>query len=103
MKPLEHEYNKNGFTYNLIQRTNEVAMYSQKFEGIIIAYEVFVITKQKANIIFGNQLEEKELHAPSSAWGTEAFTCTTLERAELRFNDLKKLVIDRNALPKQAD
>ncbi len=94
MKPLPATYSANGWNYKLVQRTGDVAIYSQSMHpdlpagGKAAAYEVFVVQKRKAREMFGCDVEASEAVPSPSQWGAKAWTCHTLERAKVVFREI---------------
>ena len=89
MQILNSTIHKSIFQYELIQRNQHFAIYAQYLDDEIIAYEVFRIKTQKAQVFTrGGKtiiLQEKELFPSNEDFGYIAFTCGNLARAEERF------------------
>lgn len=86
MKTLPTEFSKNGFNYKLIERNSVAAIYSQSSEGRINGYEVIKVKVFPEREVMGKKVEAGEYYPGSEKWGTDAYTCGTLERALYRFN-----------------
>jgi hypothetical protein len=88
MEVLNKTIRKNGFTYEMVKRTDDVAIYAQYIEDEIIAYEVFIIEKVKESTktIQGRQVTFRggEKFPGNEDFGYTAYTCRTLEKAEKR-------------------
>ena len=79
--PLPDFYRKNSYDFFLVKREGDVAIFEQKDNDKLIAYEVFEIRKQKA-AEFGNvKYEAKEKCPGNEEWGINAYTVHTYEAA----------------------
>lgn len=104
-RPLEKEYNKNGYTFKEVKREGNVAMYEQwcekeDTEGLkFVGYEVFEVIQQDAGFAGPKKIPQpaRELVPNNESWGLKAFTCTSLENAEERFQMLKQRLSDRKS------
>lgn len=85
---LPDTFQKEGFTYTLLARTERVALYSQACQGFL-GYEVCRIQRQEAgqHLIAGATVvrEAKELLPGKEAWGTSGWTYCTLAAAQAKF------------------
>lgn len=90
IKPLPLEFQKHGYDYKQIERSEHVAIYSQSYEGEFVAYEVFRIKKEKERNIMGKIYPPAEVVPSTEKWGIYGFTCSTLEKAQLRKAELEK-------------
>lgn len=92
MQILNSTIHKNTFQYELIQRNQNFAIYAQYIEDEIIAYEVFRIKIQKAQVVkLGGRTifyAEKEMFPSNEDFGYIAFTCGNLAKAEKRFEEM---------------
>jgi hypothetical protein len=84
MIPVKETFSKGGFDYQLVDRKEDVCIYSQSDEGKLIAFEVFKVNKNPDREIFGKHYEASESVPPTTQWGTNAFTVHTIEQALLR-------------------
>jgi hypothetical protein len=84
MKQIANTYNKNSFTFNLIERDQDVAIYEQiePETGKRIAYEVFEVMKKQAVILHGNAIEAHESCPSNEQWGNYGFTVYDLKDAK---------------------
>ena len=80
-----------GFTYALLRRVGDIAIYSQSKNGLPDAYEVIRIQKHEAHSAFGKDFPAGESYPSSSQWGDEAWTYTTLAEAERKLSTLVSL------------
>lgn len=90
MRKLDRSVRKNGFHYNLIERTSNKAIYSQGFEGKIIGHEVFKIEVVKETVLFGKAIPEREKFPSDNDFGVTAWSCgMDLDKAMQRYNELE--------------
>ena len=101
MEILPIEYKKYGYTFKQVQRQGDVAIYSQSNEdrNEPIAFIVFIVQKQEASNIYGRDYPPKETTPGNSFWGQYAYTCHTLQRAEIRMKQLQERISNRNSQP----
>lgn len=94
MKILPQKFTKKGYKHTLIKREDDVALYKRQTleNSKIFHYEVVIITSHNGTTIEGNYIEPGELYPSTSQWGDKGWTCTTLERAEEKFNEVKKRI-----------
>ena len=101
MIPLPDNYRKYGYTFELLERVEDVAIFKQISEGEVIAYEVFEVLKnEETTATFAGA----EIHYPAKEaipstenWGKNAFTCSTPERAEIKRDYLLERIAERKA------
>ena len=79
MKTLENTIKKNGFTYKLHKREDDLAIYEQwdldnPDEPILIAYEVFIVKITKDFEIKGKQITGGERFPRNEDFGYTAWT-----------------------------
>ena len=85
MKLLEKSVRKNGFTYNLIKRTENVAIYEQVDnvsldKPFTTAYEVFIIKNK----------DDVELFPSNKCFGETAWTYTVINEETDKEQSFKK-------------
>lgn len=88
MKTLETNFKKNGFDYELVKRNNAAAIFAQKSEGKVIAYETIRIKIWQDRTLRNRILEGGEYYPPTGTWGTDGFTYHFLHQAEKRFESI---------------
>lgn len=88
-KPLTERFNKYGYTFSLLKREGDLAIFKQHKKKKIYNYEVILVGRHNGYEINGIFFEPSEFYPSTSEWGTKGFTCGTLEAAELRFKKLK--------------
>jgi hypothetical protein len=88
---LSEEIRKNGFIYRLEKRGQKAMIYKQicPDESNYIAYEVFKIKVDKPKIVFGIQLNEREIFPGNEDFGKWAWATNSLERAEYKFQRIE--------------
>ena len=82
MKTLENTIKKNGFTYKLHKREDDLAIYEQwdydnPDKPILIAYEVFIVKITKDFEIKGKQITGGERFPRNEDFGYTAWTYST--------------------------
>lgn len=90
MKPLATTFKKNTFTYELVQRDGDIAIYKQRLrpgEGCL-AYEVIRVLKAETYEIMGNTVEAHEYAPGNESFGKDGWTYPTLERAKAKMREL---------------
>lgn len=87
-KPVPQVFNKKGYTYRQIKREGNKAIYEQT-RGDFTCYEVVKIGKHNGYTMGGAYIEPSETYPGSSLWGILGWTCTDLDRATQRYNQLE--------------
>lgn len=91
-KPLPKQFRRKSFTYDLVERVDDVAIYRQSTEDVVVGFEVVLIAKQDATTMkMGGQeikLEAKEKYPSDGQWGTKGFTLRTERDAFDKFHAL---------------
>lgn len=89
-KPIPTVFNKKGFTYTLLKREGNKAIYQQTRHGSDMNnYEVVKIGKHNGYTMGGVFIEPAETYPGSSLWGITGWTCTSIEDAQKRFDTLE--------------
>lgn len=88
-KQLPESYTKNGFRYDLVARTERVAMYGQNdaFNDRFIAYEVCRVLRHDGRTIAGNYVPPAEFLPSSEQWGQQAWTLTDERAAYAKYTE----------------
>ena len=94
MKPLETEFDanfdKSGIHhFRQVKREGNVAIYARThLDGHLIGYEVFKVKGMPAKRMPSGLLyEDREVYPNANDFGKTARFCTTLSRAEARFQE----------------
>ena len=104
MKKLEKQFVSNNDkvgnnNFELVRRQGNVAIYHRTdMNGNHRSYEVFIVNVVKAGASLpggGTVKETYEQYPGSAQFGRTAYDCKTLERAEERFDELCKKVMER--------
>jgi hypothetical protein len=92
MKPLPEKIHRNGVYYEQVKRSDKAALYSLMYEqgGKIIGFDVFRIIRQGGSLFKGKLYPPYEQFPPNTAYGSTAFSFTTLEASEEKFLELDK-------------
>lgn len=81
----------NGFTYHLIKRNENFAVYEQKKEGFDYTYYEVIkiqVVKQDVSTKFMTLKAGTEFYPSTNQWGVNGWTFKTLEQAESKLNEL---------------
>lgn len=95
MELLSEEIRKNGFIYRLEKRGERAMMYRQicPEEGDIVAYEIFKIKVDKPKVVFGIQLNEREIFPGNEDFGKWAWATRFKDRADEIFERIESGVV----------
>lgn len=88
MKKLDNVIKKSVFEYVQIAREDHKAIYSQSYEGKIIAYEVFKVKLAKETELFGTIIPEHEKFPGDNDFGVTAWSCKSLDKAMERYHKI---------------
>jgi hypothetical protein len=83
-KPLPKELRRDGFTYTLIAREGDVAIYEPCSIGSpdpSVCYEVIRIRRRESFQIDGKLIEAAEIYPRSEAWGNNGWTVLSRDAA----------------------
>jgi len=105
MDLLSEEIRKNGFIYRLEKRGEKAMMYRQicPEEGDTIAYEVFKIKVDKPKVVFGIQLNEREIFPGNEDFGKWAWSTRYPDRAEIIYERIESGIVDDDQEKEPAD
>jgi len=92
MKTLPEKFVKKGYKHILYKREGNLALYKRHSvsNSKRVHYEGVIITTHNGISIEGNYIEPGELYPSTSQWGIMGWTLSTLERAEIWFDGMKK-------------
>jgi hypothetical protein len=93
MKKLEKIIKKKGFTFTLIKREGNIAMYQQRLDISDTKssnFEVIIVGSHNGIKIADNYLPPSELYPSASQWGNTGWTYNSRENAEFKFTHLLK-------------
>ncbi len=96
MELLPEEIRKNSFIFRFVKRGERAIMYEQydpEFDSTI-AWEVFKRKIDKPKIVFGIQLNEREIFPGNEDFGKWAWSIRNLEKANTIFNDIEENKLD---------
>jgi hypothetical protein len=85
--PSEKKYK--GFEYRRMKRGENAIIYEQRWNGILIAFEVFKIRSHDAFTLAGREIPAAESWPGDNAFGVWAWSVKTFKRALERFNHLE--------------
>ena len=75
-KPIKTEFTRKGFTFSLVKREGNKAIFSQKKGKKFLAYEVVIIRRHDGYTLAGTYIEPAETYPCDSEWGIFGFTLT---------------------------
>jgi len=91
MDILPEKIKRKGFIYELEKRGTKALMYRQidDEDNILVSYEVFKLKVDPPKLVFGIQLNEREVFPSNEDFGKWAWTFSTKERADKRFQEIE--------------
>ena len=91
MDLLPKKIKRKGFIYELEKRGTKALMYRQidDEDNILVAYEVFKIKVDPPKVVFGIELNEREVFPANEDFGKWAWACTMKEKADIRFQEIE--------------
>lgn len=102
-RPLETEYTKHGYLFRQVKREGLVAMYEQldvqeTGQEILICHEVYEVIQMEAGFAGPQKYPQPAREVPpgNEQWGMKGFSPTTRERADIRFEELKNRLVNRD-------
>lgn len=85
--PLPIRFEKNGFLYWQICRTDKAAIYEQSMgDGRGVFYEVWQIRRRPAQVMKGQHYPPTERGPGTQDWGSYGWTYYTLPEAKKRYD-----------------
>ena len=63
-------------------------------DNVLVAYEVFKIKVDPPKVVFGIQLNEREIFPANEDFGKWAWTCSTKEKADRRFQEIENSTVE---------
>jgi len=88
-KPIPSTFTKKGFTYRQVKRQGDVAIFEQtRKDSTLQNFEVVKIGRHNGYTMGGSYIEPSETYPGSSLWGIMGWTCTDLDTANNRFDNL---------------
>jgi hypothetical protein len=93
MDLLPEKIKRKNFFYELEKRGTKALMYRQidDEDNYLVGYEVFKIKVDSPKVVFGIQLNEREVFPANEDFGKWAWACSTKEKADQRFQYLESL------------
>jgi hypothetical protein len=90
MTPLGDTYKKNGFTYELVTREGDIAIFQQRLRPGVgcLAYEVIIVQKDPDRTIAGAFIPAHERAPGNEEFGRKGWSMPTLQRARAKMAEL---------------
>jgi hypothetical protein len=90
LKKLPTEFDKFGYHFTLVERTDTKAIYAQGFNGRILAFEIIKVevVPEKHNTLFNKVEPAHEVYPRSSKWGEKGWTICDREKAMKKYHSL---------------
>jgi len=79
---------RNGFTYTLMLRNGNFAIYRQQVTELKEYWEVFAIRTKPASVFKGRTYPAREVFPDDERFGYSAWTFNSLEKAIIKFTSL---------------
>ena len=92
---LPNEFRDRGFSFELLKRKGDGAVYKRWTDTERPHYEIFQIQRYEERLIAGNLIPAKEAVPPDSSWGSLAWTSTSEKDALKRLDGLEALIKER--------
>jgi hypothetical protein len=92
MNKLQKTLTRKGVYYSQVKRTSKAALYSLRYEpgGRIIGYDAFKVCQRGERVLKGKTLARGEQFPADKNYGSKAFSYSTMEAAERKFDELEK-------------
>lgn len=93
MKSLQSIFTRNGWTFKLVTRNQETAIYERTLDGERKHWEVIRVQKASKDHTFSTGHKVKagdESYPGDSTWGMKGFTCMSLGEAQRRYELLNE-------------
>jgi len=88
-KVIPTQFKKKGFNYKQVRRDGMKAIYLQtRDDSQVSNYEVVRLGRHNGYNMGGSHIEPAETYPGSSLWGIMGWTCTDIESANKRYNQL---------------
>jgi hypothetical protein len=93
LRPLGHTFRKNGFTYELVMRDGDIAIYKQRLRPGVgcLAYETIRIRVKEEAEMFGKTVLRHEVGPSNESFGMDGWSYPTLARAKAKMAELMEL------------
>lgn len=87
MRPLATTFRKDGYQFAILDRVEDVALFEKRC-GDHVSWEVAVVQKYGERTIAGKVVPATEAMPPTSAWGRDGWTLTTIDRAREKLGEI---------------
>jgi hypothetical protein len=100
--PLAARFKRHGFEFERLCRVGPIAIYKRSRRDRLVSFEVVVLRPTPERMLpDGTIVPAKERYPTNSEWGEYGWSCTSLDRAQSKFEELTGMLrIDRRARSK---
>lgn len=88
-QPLPSQFRQDGFEFHLCERVDDVALFRKSKHGRD-TYEVVIIRRLPAGVVFAKEYPAREAMPSSETWGVQGWSLSTLERAREKFAEVAR-------------
>ena len=91
MNKIKETFEQYGYTFNQIDRKDNIAIFSASNNNVIKYYEVVIISVNKKDEFINGRLIKKagdESYPTNSLWGIKGFTYLSYDKAMEKYNEL---------------
>ena len=85
IKPIETEFNRYGFSFKMMKREGDKAIF-RKSKLNIVSYEVVILRRHNGYEINGMQIAPAEYYPSNESWGAHGWSYQDYESALDRFS-----------------
>jgi hypothetical protein len=90
-QPIPETFTYDGYVHRLVVRSGRRAIFSKaRPHSPIHSYEVVLLEYRGAEIIGGKAYPARETYPRSEDWGVAGWTCSTLDEARRKLDEISK-------------
>lgn len=91
LKKIPVEFDKFGYHFEQVERTETKAIYVQTYAGRTLAFEIVRIRIRQGgfNTLFNKQEPTREVYPGSEEWGERGWTVCDKDEAQKKYHSLK--------------
>lgn len=87
MKKIPNSFKLGGYSFTLLRRAGDVALFKKTKPGVTPSYEVVIVRRHVGRTIAGIAIQPAEYMPSSDEWGRYGWTDASLEAATRRFEE----------------